>query len=195
MPKFNPDKDIPNLSGKVILVTGGNNGLGKETVLQLSKHEPAHIFLAARSEAKALPAIEEMCKAVPDAAPITFIPLDLASFDSIKQAAASFKAQSSQLHVLINNAGIMGTPAGTTKEGYEVQFGTNYVGHALLTKLLLPMLDKNAIVLSQVFPAHSSSFRLEGTDSPRNSESIHPHYGVSPRPSPGNPCEQHQGED
>ncbi|KAM6504657.1 hypothetical protein FSOLCH5_015392 [Fusarium solani] len=144
MVPFNPDKDIPDLSGKVILVTGGNVGLGKQTILQLSKHNPAHIFLAARTESKALAAIEDIRKAVPDAAPITYLNLDLTSFDSIKKAAKDFHAQSQQLHILINNGGIMATPAGTTKEGYEIQFGTNHVGHALLTKLLLPTLKKTA---------------------------------------------------
>ncbi|KAH7376656.1 retinol dehydrogenase [Plectosphaerella cucumerina] len=144
MVSFNPDSDIPDLSGKVVLVTGGNIGLGKETVLQLSKHNPAHIFLAARTESKATEAIKEIQAAVPNAAKITFLQLDLMSFDSIKKAAASFLSQSSQLHLLINNAGIMATPPGTTKEGYEEQFGTNHMGHALLTKLLLPTLKATA---------------------------------------------------
>lgn len=144
MVAFNPDKDIPDLSGKVILVTGGNIGLGKETILQLSKHNPAHIFLGARTEAKAQEAIKDIRAAVPNAAKITFLPMDLMSFDSIKKAAASFQSQSSELHLLINNAGIMATPPGTTKEGYEEQFGTNHMGHALLTKLLLPTLKKTA---------------------------------------------------
>ncbi|KAH9203363.1 retinol dehydrogenase [Leptodontidium sp. 2 PMI_412] len=144
MPSFNPDKDIPDLSGKVILVTGGNAGLGKQTILELSKHNPAHIFLTARSESKAQAAIEDIRKAVPSAAPITYLNLDLTSFDSIKKAVREFLGQSPQLHILINNAGIMGSPAGTTKDGYEIQFGTNHVGHALLTKLLLPTLERTA---------------------------------------------------
>ncbi|KAF5005558.1 hypothetical protein FDECE_8010 [Fusarium decemcellulare] len=148
MPTFNPDQDIPNLSGKAILVTGGNNGLGKETVLQLSKHNPAQIFLAARTKSKALTAIEDIRKSVPDAAPITYLSLDLASFDSIKQAVIDFHAQSQRLDILINNAGIMAVPPGKTKDGYEIQFGTNHVGHALLTKLLLPTLIKTATATS-----------------------------------------------
>jgi len=70
--------------------------------------------------------------------------LDLTSFDSIHQAAETFKSSSDRLDVLMNNAGIMATPYSTTKEGYEIQFGTNHMGHALLTKLLLPTLQKTA---------------------------------------------------
>ncbi|KAK7942728.1 uncharacterized protein PG986_011841 [Apiospora aurea] len=142
--KFDFDKDVPDLSGKIILVTGGNVGLGKETIYQLAKHKPAHIYLAARSAAKAQEAIKDIQQRAPDAAPITFLECDLSSFDSIKSAAAKFLSQASELHILINNAGIMACPPGKTKEGYEIQFGTNHMGHAQLTKLLLPTLLKTA---------------------------------------------------
>ncbi|KAK8085088.1 hypothetical protein PG997_006359 [Apiospora hydei] len=142
--KFDFDKDVPDLTGKIILVTGGNVGLGKETIYQLAKHRPAHIYLAARSAAKAQEAIKDIQQRAPDAAPITFLECDLSSFDSIKSAAANFLSQSSELHILINNAGIMACPPGKTKEGYEIQFGTNHMGHAQLTKLLLPTLLKTA---------------------------------------------------
>ncbi|KIY48186.1 retinol dehydrogenase 12 [Fistulina hepatica ATCC 64428] len=148
--KFDPLKDIPDLSGKVILVTGGeflltdgNVGLGKETILQLARHNPAHIYLAARTQSKAEQAIADIKKDVPDVR-ITYLPLDLTSFASIKKAADLFLAQSSRLDLLINNAGIMATPPGKTAEGYEIQFGTNHMGHALLTKLLLPTLLETA---------------------------------------------------
>ncbi|KAK2041458.1 retinol dehydrogenase [Colletotrichum somersetense] len=144
MVRFDANTDIPDLSGKVILVTGGNIGLGKETIAQFSKHNPAHIYLAARNEAKARAAIEDIKKAVPNAAPITFLEIDLTSFESIKRAAKEFLSKSETLHILVNNAGIMAWPPGTTKEGYEIQFGTNHMGHALLTKLLLPTLKHTA---------------------------------------------------
>ncbi|PNH70360.1 hypothetical protein VD0001_g6907 [Verticillium dahliae] len=117
MVNFNLDQDIPDLSGKVFLVTGGNNGLGKETVLQLCKHNPAMIFLAARFESKALDAIADIQR--PD-----------------------------RLDLLINNAGICAQPPSTTQDGYEIHFGTNHLGHALLTKLLLPALLKTAAASS-----------------------------------------------
>ncbi|KAF3360644.1 Histone H2A [Verticillium dahliae VDG1] len=170
MVSFNPDKDIPDLSGRVILVTGGNIGIGKETVLQLSKHKPARIYLAARTESKAQAAIDEIRKTVPNAAPISFLSLDLTSFDSIKKAAAEFLSKEDRLDILINNAGIMATPNGTTKEGYEIQFGTNHVGHALLTNLLLPTLKRTAAATSpprDVRIVNISSL-LENTAPPTN---------------------------
>ncbi|QSZ31911.1 hypothetical protein DSL72_001480 [Monilinia vaccinii-corymbosi] len=140
---FEPEKDIPNLAGKVILVTGGNVGLGLETILQLSRHNPSHIYLAARSESKANAAIEEVQSKVPDA-PITFLQCDLASLPSVQECAKQFDNKESRLDLLFLNAGIMAVPAATTEQGYEIQFGTNHVGHALLTKLLLPKLLKTA---------------------------------------------------
>ena len=121
----------------------GNTGLGKESVLQFAKHNPAHIWLAARTASKAEAAIAEVKKAVPSAQ-ITHLSLDLMSFDSIAKAAETFKSSSDRLDILLNNAGIMAVPYGTTKEGYESQFGTNHIGPALLTKLLLPVLQKTA---------------------------------------------------
>ncbi|KAL8859827.1 MAG: hypothetical protein Q9178_003660 [Gyalolechia marmorata] len=137
--QFSPDKDIPDLSGKVIIVTGGNTGLGKESVIQLAKHNPSRLFLAARTPAKAEAAIEEVKNAVPSAN-VTYLKLDLCSFKSIWAAAQEFKSQSSRLDILLNNAGIMATPLAETEDGYESQFGTNHMGHALFTKLLLPTL-------------------------------------------------------
>ncbi|KAI9754493.1 MAG: hypothetical protein M4579_004663 [Chaenotheca gracillima] len=142
-PSFDPEKDIEDLSGKVILVTGGNTGLGKESVLQLAKHKPAQIFLASRTPSKGEAAVADIKKAVPEAN-VTHLSLDLASLDSVKAAAKSFLAQSQRLDILINNAGIMAVPPGTTADGYEIQFGTNHIGHAALTKLLLPTLLSTA---------------------------------------------------
>jgi NAD(P)-dependent dehydrogenase (short-subunit alcohol dehydrogenase family) len=121
----------------------GNNGLGAESVLQLSKHNPAKIYLGARDESRAERAMVSIKSSVPDAK-IEFLPLDLASLKSVKQAADAFIASSTRLDVLMNNAGIMACPAGLTNEGYEIKFGTNHLGHALLTKLLLPVLGKTA---------------------------------------------------
>lgn len=140
---FNPVKDIPSLTGKVILVTGGNAGLGKQSVLEFARHNPRQIWLASRDLRKADAAAAEIKQQVPDAA-IRTVKLDLASFDSIKSAAETLLAESDRLDILMLNAGIMAAAPGLTRDGYEVQFGTNHMGHALLTKLLIPLLTKTA---------------------------------------------------
>ncbi|EOD52781.1 putative retinol dehydrogenase protein [Neofusicoccum parvum UCRNP2] len=138
------DQDIPDLNGKVIIVTGGNAGLGLETVRQFAKHNPARIYLAARSKERGEAAIKQIQESNHTAAPISFLSLDLSSFESIKAAARAFQSSESRLDILVNNAGIMMTAEGLTKEGYEIQFGTNVMGHALLTQLLLPTLQATA---------------------------------------------------
>ncbi|KAJ4297497.1 hypothetical protein N0V90_005389 [Kalmusia sp. IMI 367209] len=141
--QFNPATDVPSLAGKVILVTGGNTGLGKQTIAYLAAHSPTRIYLAARTASKAASAIEEIQRDIPSVT-IEHLPLDLTSFSSIASAAETFKARENRLDILVNNAGIMMTPYSLTKEGYETQFGTNHVGHALLTKLLMPVLLQTA---------------------------------------------------
>lgn len=140
---FTPKTDIPSLEGKVILVTGGGNGIGKQCILEFARHSPSRIWLAARNLEKAREAVGDIQKEVPDAA-IEVVELDLTSLESVKTAAARVLAESDRLDVLLLNAGVMAIPAAVTKDGYEVQFGTNHVGHALLTKLLVPLLDKTA---------------------------------------------------
>lgn len=122
----------------------GNAGLGKETVLQLAKHNPKKIFLAARSEVKAEEAIKSVKSSVSNDVEVVWIPLDLMSGKSIKNAAEQVNAQSSRLDVLILNAGVMALPPGETEMGHEIQLGTNHTGHFYLTKLLLPTLLKTA---------------------------------------------------
>ncbi|KAF2263406.1 oxidoreductase-like protein [Lojkania enalia] len=134
---FDPATDIPSLEGKVILVTGGNAGLGKQTIAYLAAHSPSHIYLAARTASKATSAISDLKLAAPNAV-IEHLPLDLTSFASVKEAVEIFRSKESRLDILVNNAGVMAMPYSLTKEGYEIQFGTNHMGHALLTKLLLP---------------------------------------------------------
>ncbi|KIV85430.1 hypothetical protein PV11_01126 [Exophiala sideris] len=138
---FHPAKDIPDLSGKVILVTGGNNGLGKETILQLAKHNPHKIFMASRTESKARDAIASIKSQTSQNVDIEFLQLDLASLPSIKKAADQVAAHTDRLDILVLNAGIMAVPSAKTAAGQEIQLGTNHVGHFLLTKLLLPTLD------------------------------------------------------
>lgn len=142
-PTFTPNKDIPSLSGKVILVTGSNVGLGKQAVLEFARHNPEQIWLASRSVEKGEAAVADIRQQVPGAR-IRVLQMDLSSFESIKAAAEVVARESSRLDILMLNAGIMAVPPGLTKDGFEVQFGTNHMGHALLTKLLLPILDATA---------------------------------------------------
>ncbi|EFH82500.1 oxidoreductase [Ktedonobacter racemifer] len=130
--------DIPDLRGKVALVTGGNSGLGKETVQALAARG-AHVILAARNPERGEKAREEVLQSVPDAS-IKFMQLDLASQAAIREFAASFLETHQRLDLLFNNAGVMAIPRHETKDGFEMQFGTNHLGHFALTGLLLPLL-------------------------------------------------------
>lgn len=141
---FNLDHDIPSLEGKAILVTGGNTGLGNACVLAYARHQPAQIWLVARSLEKAKQAAEEAQKQLQKPVDIRPLEMDLASMQSIQRAAKMFIAAADRLDILMLNAGIMAQPPSLTTNGYELQFGTNFLGHALLTKLLLPVLEKTA---------------------------------------------------
>jgi retinol dehydrogenase-12 len=130
--------DIPDLTGKVVLVTGGNAGVGKETVKQLLLHN-AKIYLAARSAQKANEAIAELKNETGKSA--IFLQLDLSDIPAVRKSAQEFLSKESQLHILINNAGVMISPKEqVTAQKYDLQFGTNVIGHWLFTKLLLPAL-------------------------------------------------------
>ncbi|KAF2103769.1 short-chain dehydrogenase [Rhizodiscina lignyota] len=139
---FDPDEDIPDLSGKVVLVTGGNAGLGYQTIKYLLKSN-AHIFMISRSAQKSADAIAALKKVSPNAN-ITFLQADLTSLASVQNAAKEFLSRSKRLDILMANAGIMNVPAALTTDGYEIQFGTNHMGHALLMKLLLPTMLETA---------------------------------------------------
>jgi NAD(P)-dependent dehydrogenase (short-subunit alcohol dehydrogenase family) len=110
--------------------------------LRLAKHNPSAIFLCSRDAAKGENAIKEI-EAIHPSGRIKLLELDLASLKSISKAAESFTSQSNRLDLLINNAGVMGVE-GVTEDGYEIQLGTNHLGHALFTKLLLPTMLKTA---------------------------------------------------
>lgn len=124
----------PDLTGKVALVTGGNIGLGFETVKAISARG-AHTFLAARNPQKGQLAVAALLKENPNAK-ITFLELDLASLRSVRSAVESFNSDNAKLDILINNAGIMAMPERQTEDGFESQFGVNHLGHWALTGLL-----------------------------------------------------------
>ena len=143
-PSFKPMEGIPSLEDKVILVTGGNIGLGKETILQLAKHNPGNIFMASRKESKARDAIKSINAELSMQANIEYLPLDLSSLKSVQAAAQHVNASSERLDILILNAGVMAIPATKSESGHDIQLGTNHIGHFTLTKLLLPLLEKTA---------------------------------------------------
>ncbi|KAI9713576.1 MAG: hypothetical protein M1820_000958 [Bogoriella megaspora] len=141
--KFNPSKDISDLSGKVIIVTGGNTGIGKASIDALAKHNPSKIYLTARNAEKAKDAIKDIQQSSPNIS-VSFLECDLNSLASVRAAAKTFASESQRLDILMNNAGIMAVPQALSKDGYEIQFATNHLGHALFIKLLLPTLLKTA---------------------------------------------------
>ncbi|KZT26842.1 NAD(P)-binding protein [Neolentinus lepideus HHB14362 ss-1] len=139
-PKFTA-ADVPDLTGKVAVVTGGNTGIGKETVkariVLLSRN--AKVYLAARSKTKAESAIQDVHTATGKMA--LFLELDLSSLASVKKAAEEFLSKETKLHLLFNNAGVMVPPINeVTADGYDLQFGTNALGHFYFTELLMPAL-------------------------------------------------------
>ncbi|KAI0796198.1 NAD(P)-binding protein [Abortiporus biennis] len=135
--KFHPDQ-IPDLTGRVIIVTGGNTGIGKETVKQLLK-KGAKVYMASRNKAKAEAAIANLKQETGSEA--IFLELDLASLSSVKKAAEIFLSKERELHILFNNAGLMFCPVDlVTQDGYDMQFGTNVLGPWYFTTLLTPAL-------------------------------------------------------
>jgi len=138
-PTFLPERDT-DLSGKIALVTGGNTGIGYQTVKQLLLKN-AKVYLAARSPEKASEAIKRLQEETKKSA--IFLQLDLADLPSVRTAAESFLAQESRLDLLFNNGGVMiSPPEMLTAQGHDLQFGTNVIGHFFLTELLLPALIK-----------------------------------------------------
>lgn len=140
---FDPAKDIASLRGKVIFVTGGTSGIGRETILLLAKHAPAHIYFTGRNTAAADSLIAQVNKDnSDDAIPMTFLALDMTSLASVRSGLANFTHD--RLDILLCNAGIMAVPPAVSKDGFEVQFAVNHIAHALVIKLLLPVLLKTA---------------------------------------------------
>ncbi|ETW78251.1 hypothetical protein HETIRDRAFT_325583 [Heterobasidion irregulare TC 32-1] len=134
--------DIPDLTGRIALVTGGNAGIGKETVRALLEHN-ATVYLAARSRSRAEETILELKQSIGKEA--QFLLCDLASMESVRGAAQEFMSKETELHMLFNNGGVLSPPIDQlTVEGIDLQWGVNVVGHALLTFLLLPALLSGA---------------------------------------------------
>lgn len=130
--------DIPDLSGKTFVITGANSGLGLQTALAIARKR-GHVVMACRNVEKAERAAELVREQAPGAAPYV-VPLDLGDLDSVRRAATEIEHRYARIDVLCNNAGVMAIPRRETASGFEVQFGTNHLGHFALTGLLLERL-------------------------------------------------------
>jgi NAD(P)-dependent dehydrogenase (short-subunit alcohol dehydrogenase family) len=126
---------IPDQTGRTAVITGANTGLGYETAAALAA-KGAHVVLAVRNLDKGKDAADRITAATPGAS-VALQELDLTSLESIRTAADELRSKHEAIDLLINNAGVMMTPKSTTKDGFELQFGTNHLGHFALTGLLL----------------------------------------------------------
>jgi NAD(P)-dependent dehydrogenase (short-subunit alcohol dehydrogenase family) len=169
-----------DLDARTFLVTGANTGIGRETASALASRG-AKVFLACRSEAKTRPVIDEIVARTGNSA-LEFLALDLGDLLSVRACAESFLAAGEPLHALINNAGLAGQ-RGITQSGFELAFGTNYVGSFLLTSLLLDRLRNSAParIVNVSSEAHygASEIDFEAVRKPTRSLTGFPEYAVS----------------
>lgn len=149
-----------DLTAKTCVITGASSGLGREAARVLAG-TGAQLVLAARNAAALAETVNEIRAAVPDAR-VTTVPLDLTSLASVAAAAQQIAAQTPAVHILMNNAGVMFTPFGRTADGFEMQFGTNHLGHFALTGLLLPQL--RAAAGARVINLSSEGHRISDID-------------------------------
>ncbi|UIP06783.1 SDR family NAD(P)-dependent oxidoreductase [Erythrobacter sp. SDW2] len=133
------DKD---LRGRTAFVTGGYSGLGRETARAMAARG-AHVIIAGRDAGKAEAAAQELRETVPGAQ-VDAITCDLASLASVRACGEEARSRFDRIDLLINNAGVMACPHGETADGFEMQFGTNHLGHFVLTKELMPLVEKAA---------------------------------------------------
>ncbi len=162
-----------DLAGRTFMVTGANSGIGRAMVEALAARG-ARVVLACRSEERTRPVLEAIRQRHPQVS-AEFLPLDLADLDSVREAASQFLAGGTDLHVLVNNAGIAGT-FGLTRQGLDLTYATNHIGPFLFTNLLLPRLRHQpaARIVNVSSRAHEMVRRidwamLERRSSPRKS--------------------------
>jgi retinol dehydrogenase-12 len=154
---------------KTFLITGANTGIGKVTATELAKRGD-HVILACRSREKTQPVLD----ALGDRA--EFVELDLGDLASVRRCAEALKGR--QIDVLINNAGLAGH-RGTTKDGFEIQFGTNHLGHYLLTRLLLPQIQERVVNVSSASHYGAKGIDWAALRGKTRSISGYPEYEVS----------------
>jgi len=153
-------KNIPDLKGKVIIITGANSGIGYEATKEFAR-KGAQIIMACRSVDKAQAALTKIQAEIPGA-PAEIIHLDLASQKSVRKFAEAFMAKYDRLDILLNNAGIMAIPYAKTADGFEKQFGTNHLGHFALTGLVIDLVLKTPD--SRVVNISSNAHRFGSLD-------------------------------
>jgi len=144
------EADVPDQSGRVVVVTGANTGIGYHAAAVLA-YRGAHVVLAVRNLEKGNAALARIVAASPHA-DVTLQALDLSSLDSVRAAADALRTAYPRIDLLINNAGVMWTPKQVTADGFEMQFGTNHLGHFALTGLvldhLLPVRGSRVVTVS-----------------------------------------------
>jgi NAD(P)-dependent dehydrogenase (short-subunit alcohol dehydrogenase family) len=162
--------DIPDQSGRVAIVTGANTGLGYHTAAALVE-TGAHVVLAVRNTEKGNHALARITAAYPHA-DVTLQELDLASLDSIRTTALELRKAYPRIDLLINNAGVMWTPRQLTADGFEMQFGTNHLGHFALTGLLLDNLlsvrGSRVVTVSSMGHRFRAAIRFDDLQSEHN---------------------------
>jgi NAD(P)-dependent dehydrogenase (short-subunit alcohol dehydrogenase family) len=148
--------NITNQKGRVAIVTGSSSGIGYETARVLANKNAA-VIIAVRNMEKGNKAAQKIKNQYPDAH-VTVMELDLANLESVRKFAANFKREHSRLDLLINNAGVMMPPYSKTADGFELQFGTNHLGHFLLTGLLIDLIikTKDSRIVNISSTAHKS---------------------------------------
>lgn len=154
---------IPDQTGRTAVVTGANTGLGLETAKALAA-KGAHVVLAVRNLTKGQAAVDWISRSVKDA-DLELQRLDLGSLASVREAADELKDKHDRIDLLINNAGVMTPPKETTADGFELQFGTNHLGHFALTGLLierlLPVTGSRIVTVSSVGHRFSRGIRFD----------------------------------
>ncbi|KGQ07797.1 putative oxidoreductase [Beauveria bassiana D1-5] len=188
------ERNLPDQTGRVHIVTGANSGVG-EQLTQILYEKNATVYVAARSQSKADAAIERARALHPSSkGRLVFLSVDLSDLRTVKPAVDAFLARESRLDVLVNNAGVMFPPADTVSaQGYEMQMATNCLGPFLLTKLLTPVLTATAktapkdsvrviwasSLANNLFSPYGGIALDKDTGAPRNHAITHVNYGQS----------------
>jgi NAD(P)-dependent dehydrogenase (short-subunit alcohol dehydrogenase family) len=171
---------IPDLQGRTFVVTGANSGIGR-TATQALAARGARVLMLCRSVDKSVPVVEAIKAATGNGA-VELIPVDLADLASVRDCARGLLARDLPIHGLINNAGLAGL-RGVTKQGFEVGFGTNHLGHFLLTSLLLDRLTASAparvVTVSSEAHYRPKRWEWEPLQQPTKTRTAFHEYGVS----------------